>query len=155
MTLLNVLHWKQRQPADCLAACSAMVLQYLQVPFQYETLVELLETKFYGTPFSKIRKLETMGLHVSVGDWGGIQTLAQHLATGLPILANVNTKELPYWNREASHVVLIIGLEADTIVVHDPAFDEMPKYIALQEFLLAWDEQYQQYSVIGLVQIEG
>ena len=154
MTLLNVSHWKQRRPADCLAACSAMVLQYLQVPFHYETLVELLETKYYGTAFSNVRKLATMGLHVSTGEWGGVQTLEQHLETGLPILVNVNTKELPYWDREASHVVVIIGLEADFIVVHDPAFDEVPQRLPLQEFLLAWDEQYQQYGVIGLDQIE-
>ena len=154
MTLLNVSNWKQRQPADCLAACSAMVLQYLQVPFQYESLVELLETKYYGTAFSNVRKVETMGLHVSTGDWGGVQTVEHHLETGLPILVNVNTKELPYWDREASHVVVIIGMEADFIVLHDPAFDEAPKRLSLQEFLLAWDEQYQQYGVIGLNQIE-
>ncbi|MCB0080235.1 MAG: C39 family peptidase [Caldilineaceae bacterium] len=154
MTLLNVSHWRQRQPADCLAACGAMILHYLQVPFRYESLVELLEVKYYGAPFSHIHKLATMGLFVTSKEWGGIPQLEQYLETGLPIIANVNTKELPYWDREANHVIVIIGIEGDTIFLNDPAFDEAPQRVPLAEFLLAWDEQYQQYGVIGLDQIE-
>ncbi len=155
MTLLNVSHWKQRQPADCLAACSAMVLQHLLVPLDYDHLVELFETQFYGTAFSNMRKLEeAMGLHVSISEWGGIEALEKHLNTGLPVLVNVNTKELTYWDREASHVVAVIGLENDVVIVNDPAFDDAPKRIPHGEFLLAWDEQYQRYGVIGLDQLE-
>ena len=155
MTLLNVSHWQQRQPADCLAACSAMVLQYLQIPFAYDPLVVLLETQYYGAAFSNVRHLESMGLFVRIGEWGGTDLLEQHLKSGLPILVNVNTKELTsYWTRETSHVVTVIGLDEEAVSVNDPAFDQAPQRIPIQEFLLAWDEQYQRYAVIGLEQFE-
>lgn len=70
-----------------------------------------------------------MGLHVSIGEWGGVEALEKHLNTGLPVLVNVNTKELTYWNGEASHVVAVIGLENDIVIVNDPAFDDAPKRI--------------------------
>jgi hypothetical protein len=38
MSLLAVSHWKQRRQADCLVACAAMVLEYLQVPVSYDRL---------------------------------------------------------------------------------------------------------------------
>lgn len=154
MTLLNVSHWKQHQQADCLAACCAMVLQYLQVPFDYDDLVALLETQFYGTAFSNMHKLEGMGMYVSTGEWGGVEALETYLSTGLPILVSVDTKELAYWNREASHVMVVIGLEDNFIIVNDPAFSEAPKEIPLGDFLLAWDEQYQRYGAVGLDLIE-
>lgn len=154
MTLLNVLPWRQRQPADCLAACTAMALTYLQVPFEYSALIALLDIRFYGTAFSNLRKLEILGLHVSLGEWAGVEMFEQYLNTGLPVLVNVNTSELPYWNQETSHVVVVIGLEDDDIVVHDPFFDENPKRVPLKEFMLAWDDQYQRYGVIALDQTE-
>ncbi|MBV7326667.1 hypothetical protein KFU94_00105 [Chloroflexi bacterium TSY] len=68
---------------------------------------------------------------------------------------NVNTRELTsYWTEETSHVVTVIGLDDEMVVVNDPAFDDAPKHIPQGEFLLAWDEQYQRYGVIGLDQME-
>ena len=40
--LLPVPHHKQREGADCLAACAAMVLSYLGLSVAYERLLKLL-----------------------------------------------------------------------------------------------------------------
>jgi ABC-type bacteriocin/lantibiotic exporter with double-glycine peptidase domain len=67
MTLLPVSHRQQRQQAECLAACAAMVLDYLQVPASYEQLVKLLRIGPAGAPFRNLRYLESLvGLSVLI-----------------------------------------------------------------------------------------
>ena len=43
MLLLGIKHGQQRREADCLVACCAMVLDYLQVPMDYDRLATRLE----------------------------------------------------------------------------------------------------------------
>ena len=43
MNLLPISHRQQIQQADCLAACAAMLLDYLHVPIQYKYLLRLLQ----------------------------------------------------------------------------------------------------------------
>ena len=59
MPLLSVSHRQQRQQADCLAACAAMVLDYLHVPFRYDRVPRLLRIEAHGTVFSHLQYLES------------------------------------------------------------------------------------------------
>ena len=153
MNLLAVSHWKQRQQADCLVACTAMILEYLQVPVRYERLLQVLRTMPIGTLFRNLRYLESAyGLSVTVG-YGNSQLLQPFLETGLPVIVSVNTQMLSYWNyQEMIHAVVVIGIERETLYVNDPAFDMAPKAIPLAEFELAWYEEKNLYGVIGLVE---
>ncbi len=58
MPLLTVSHHRQRQQADCLAACAAMVLDFFQLSIGYEQLLRLLGIRYFGAPFSSLRKFE-------------------------------------------------------------------------------------------------
>lgn len=153
MNLLAVSHWKQRQQADCLVACTAMVLDYLHLPVRYDRLRQILRTMAIGTLFRNLRYLESAyGLSVTVG-YGNSQLLQSYLDTGLPIIVSVNTQMLSYWNyQEMIHAVVVIGIEGETIYFNDPAFTDGSKTIAIAEFNLAWYEQKNLYGVIGLVQ---
>jgi ABC-type bacteriocin/lantibiotic exporter with double-glycine peptidase domain len=66
MTLLPVSHQQQREEADCLVACTAMVLTYLQIPYHYEQLRRVLRTEQHGTIFSHLGHLETITHHAVV-----------------------------------------------------------------------------------------
>jgi ABC-type bacteriocin/lantibiotic exporter with double-glycine peptidase domain len=54
---LPVRHYKQTQLADCLAACAAMVLDYLQKSIAYERLLRLLGIGLIGAPRRNILQL--------------------------------------------------------------------------------------------------
>ena len=56
--LLTVPQQKQQSDGDCLAACAAMVLNYLNRPVAYASLLKLLKIKPFGAPASNIRLLE-------------------------------------------------------------------------------------------------
>lgn len=55
--LLNVPLRKMLQTADCLAACAAMVLDYIGYPVSYTDLFRLLEVGPLGTPAGRIARL--------------------------------------------------------------------------------------------------
>ncbi len=65
--LLRVTHRQQQYPADCLAACAAMALQYLGQPIDYGRLIRLLRIDLtIGTPFRHLALLDTLGVKVKL-----------------------------------------------------------------------------------------
>lgn len=52
--LLNIPLHRMRHEADCLAACAAMVLDYVGHPVVYTDLSRLLEIGALGTPANRI-----------------------------------------------------------------------------------------------------
>ena len=61
--ILSVPHVQQRQAGECLAACAAMICNYLNITVDYARLVRLLEIQQdVGISFAKIHKLEKVGL---------------------------------------------------------------------------------------------
>src|SRR5688500_6588908 len=93
MPLLSVSHRQQIRQADCLAACAAMIMDYLHVPVNYGRLLRLLRVEPIGTSFQNLRHLDSLGLSVRLGE-GTIEQLQMHLDNGLPEVAFVNTGEL-------------------------------------------------------------
>ena len=155
MPSLFVSHLQQRQHSDCLAACAAMVLDYLQVLVKYPHLLSLLRVKAYGTSFSSLQNLEALDLSVHI-DEGDIQQLRQYLDDGLPSIVFVDTGQLTsYWQEQTSHAVVIVGIEDDQIYLNDPELDSGPQSVPTDEFLLAWGEKDYLYAVVGLARLRS
>jgi len=63
---LEIEHVHQRNDGECLAACAAMVLNFIGIPFAYKRLIRVLEIKDdFGTASSKIRNLDRLGVRVT------------------------------------------------------------------------------------------
>ncbi|MBI4670212.1 MAG: hypothetical protein HY741_00910 [Chloroflexi bacterium] len=147
MPLLPVSHHEQLQQSDCLAACAAMVLDYLGFPAEYDTLLSRLQVGEYGALIGNLRFLEKFGVKVLIAR-GEIETLRSCLARALPPIAFVDTNELSYWNAASYHAVVVIGIEGNRIFINDPAFADAPKKISVDEFMLAWIGLEQFYALI-------
>ena len=50
----------------------------------------------------------------------------------------VDTGELPYWSYAAKHALVVVGVQAEHILVNDPAFSEAPIQVPAGDFDLAW-----------------
>ena len=148
MSLLPISHRQQSQQSDCLAACAAMVLAYLQIPFTYPRLLKLLATKPFGTVFGNLRALQALGLYVLVEE-GSLETVTRHLNSGLPCIMAIKTGP-PTWNYVTNHAVLVVGVDEQTIYLHDPEQASGPQTMAYNEFAVYWVEQDYFYAVIGL-----
>lgn len=146
---LLVPHLQQRQPGECLAACAAMVLDYLGIPANYDYLLKLLKINpNVGTPAYNIVELQTLGVDV-LYEQGNLALLNTHLQNNHPCIAMVQTRELPYWDGlENSHAVVVTGLVDDTIYLNDPAFTRFPLRVGRGYFELAWLEWDETCAVI-------
>lgn len=146
--LLPVTHFTQVRQADCLAACAKMVLDYLGVNAEYDTLLKTLQIDpEFGAPASNILKLSRLNVRV-VHSNGTLDDLRRFLEAGIPSIAFVDTGELPYWKERTGHAVVIVGIDDDKIYLNDPAFKIAPQIVFHGDFSLAWFEMGEFYTVI-------
>lgn len=138
----------QQRPGECLAACALMVLRYLRIPADYKQLVRLLGITDIGAPFSRLQRLETLGVHVTLAR-GTLARLHQHLAIGQPCIIAVETRELPYWQGVASpHAVVVCGMDQQYVQLLDPGFATGPFWATHGDFDLAWLERDEEYATV-------
>lgn len=145
---LPVSHQKKRHRSDCLAACAAMVLNYLRQPIPYARLLRLLGiAPDLGAPASNVRRLSSLNVSVEYGA-GTIDDLAEHIARGVPCIAFVHTIHLGYWTEATRHAVVVVGMGEEHVYLNDPFFDIAPQVVSRLEFELAWDEMDNTCAVI-------
>lgn len=140
MPSLAVSHRRQYQQADCLAACAAMVLDYLGLPIEYDQLLRLLGIRYYGAAFSNLRNLEALGVSVAITR-DDVDGLRDHIESGSPVSVALNTDALPYWEDDTAHAVVVIGIKSDHVLLNDPVFEQAPQVVPLAAFLMGWIEQ--------------
>jgi ABC-type bacteriocin/lantibiotic exporter with double-glycine peptidase domain len=148
---LNVPHIKQTQPGECLVACAVMICTYLSISQSYKHLAKMLAVEQgIGTPFSRIRNLENLGITVDYHEYGTLQELYNLLYAGWPSIVSVQTAELPYWNQVSTqHALVVIGMDAQHVFVNDPEFPHAPLQVLLGDFDLAWLAQDELYAVLS------
>jgi ABC-type bacteriocin/lantibiotic exporter with double-glycine peptidase domain len=138
----------QKRPGECLAACALMVLRYLKVSANYDQLVRILGIIDIGAPFSRLFRLEALGVKVTLPG-GTMFHLHQHLVNGRPCIVSVETRELPYWRGVASpHAVVVCGMDSRHVHLLDPGFVTGPFLATHGDFDLAWLERDEEYAIV-------
>jgi len=136
---LPLTHIKQVRHGACLPACVRMVLLALGDDASEDQLAQLFDTEWYGTPASRVQRLAQHGYHVRY-EQTTFEQLQQYLVHQFPVIVFLRTGCLPGWQEDVSHAVVLVGLMADTAILHDPVRDAGPDAINLDAFLLAWSE---------------
>jgi len=126
-----------------------MVLEYWKRPVDYSRLIAVLGIQDFGAPSSNIQRVVNLGFAVKFGQ-GTLADLQTHLQRGEPCIVFLRTGELPYWTEDTGHAVVIVGMDADSVYVNDPAFDQAPQRVSHDELLLAWLDFDYDYAVITL-----
>jgi len=147
-TLLNVPHIYQRDRTDCLPLCVEMVLSFLGQPISRRRINQILEPTLIGTPGFRLLRLRNYGYDVTYAAAIDERPLTEALAAGLAPIALLLTRNLPHWKRETAHAVVIIGMDAHTVYLNDPAFPTAPQAVPRDCFLLAWSDFDMLYAVI-------
>jgi len=101
-----------------------------------------------GTPARNIVRLAALGVKVVWHESGSIEDLQQALTDYAIPVVFLRTGELPYWDYDTPHVVVVVGIEAETVYVNDPAFTQAPLLVPLGDFQLAWDEFGGQWATL-------
>ena len=145
--LLSVPHSVQEESAGCLAACAQMVLAYLGIEHSQAELNRLLGLTAIGTPYRNIERLARLGLTVSLRT-GSASDLRAAIDDGTPPILFLMTGDLPYWQGNTSHAVLLIGYDDTTARLADPVFPTSPQLTTWDELLLAWGEHDYAYATV-------
>ena len=139
--VLNVTHSRQETETGCLAACAQMVLGYLGIRRSQDDLArQMCSIPHVGTVGRNILDLQSPEVHVAYAQ-GTLELLRAWLAQDVPVIALVQTAELPYWGGvEARHAIVVVGLDSENVYLLDPARDSGVITVSLGDFALAWEE---------------
>jgi ABC-type bacteriocin/lantibiotic exporter with double-glycine peptidase domain len=148
---LAIPHYPQLADGYCLPACVQMILAYQGIQRDQIDIAQQLKTNPQaGTPGPRLRLLASSDLKVTYEE-GIITDLELALKRGIPPIALVFTGELPYWNRSFAHAVVVLSIEDDVVLLHDPGLAQGNSLVSLGDFHLAWDEMG---NLFGLIEVE-
>lgn len=148
---LAIQHSQQIEDGYCLPACIQMGLAYLGIVRSQQEIARIIKIRRgFGAGAPNVTNLQTKQIAVAYYVHGTIKDIHQKLRDGYPSIVFIQAGELPYWrNVSAQHAVLVVGLDGNTIYLHDPALNNGPTHVTLGDFLLAWDEMDNRYAVIS------
>ena len=146
--LLKVLHIQQPHSGACLPTCAAMILNYLQRPVPIKQLSNLFGTRFYGTPSSRITRLQQSGFRVTYQELTTFDELQHWIKSGHPPIVSIMTGFLDYWIENTVHAVVVVGVDERYVYVNDPYFASAPQKTLIDGFLAAWIEMDEMAAII-------
>jgi ABC-type bacteriocin/lantibiotic exporter with double-glycine peptidase domain len=146
---LPLLHKPQRGDGYCLPACVQMIFAYLGMDYSQEVIGKKLGLNPpLGTSHSNIQKLTSFNVRI-VYETGSLTTVRDWVNQGVPVIVFVQAGELPYWlGHHFQHAILVVGIDAQTVYVMDPALDTGPTRTDEESFMLAWSGMDYYYAVL-------
>jgi hypothetical protein len=126
-----------------------MMLDALGIAVPYPQLLSILDVAPWGTPHRKVRRLVDIvpGIRVTYRQVE-LTDLTRALDVDLPPTVFVWTGELPYWQVATWHAVVLVGYDAQSFYLNDPAFDVAPQVVSQGGLDLAWLAYDSYYAVI-------
>jgi hypothetical protein len=122
-------------------------LAYWDYQVSEARLGTILGATAIGTFAPNIRRLDQLGFSVTYLS-GILSEVYSYLNEGIPVLAFLRTGNLPYWQEDLAHALVIVGMDENAIFVNDPAFKVAPQRIPVDYFMLAWSDFDYYYAVI-------
>lgn len=114
-----------------------MVSAYWGIPVLQEDVARWLGTSDIGTPSSRIQRLTLHGYSITYAE-GSATILAEWLQQGVPPILFVQTDDLPYWEINTAHAVVIAGSDSEQAILIDPAKDAPYFAVSIGDLLLGW-----------------
>jgi len=129
-----------------------MVLAFQGAAYGEEELCDLLETQQAGTAVLNVLLLSQppVGCRAEVTS-ASLGDLGRRVQEGIPPIVFVATAALSYWQTDCLHALVVVDIEEQAILIHDPAFENAPLTIPLDEFLAAWGELAQLTALIRVM----
>lgn len=130
-------------------ACCQMALAFFGIAkSQKQIAMQIGHIEGAGTPARNVTRLSVFRVDARHIESGTLNNLREGVEAGAAIIVFVRTGELPYRDEDTPHALVIVGVETDIIYVNDPAFEDAPIAMAIDDFMLAWDEFENQYAVV-------
>jgi hypothetical protein len=115
---------------------------------QAEIAAQIGHIEGAGTSSRNIVRLAAFGVEVQWKKEHAMGDLQQAIANAETPVAFLRTGELPYWEQDTPHAVVIVGIDRGTIYLNDPAFENAPIPVLVGDYELAWDEFDRQWATV-------
>jgi hypothetical protein len=66
----------------------------------------------------------------------------------VPCIVFVRTGDLPYWQVDTRHAVVLVGLDATNAYLRDPGVEDAPVAVSIDAFMLAWSYSGYTYAIL-------
>ena len=147
MPWLNVPHLQQTKISWCLPACIAMVAAYWEQPLLQEDVARWLGSSGIGTPASRILRLSQRGFDI-IYQTGSLADLHTWVDQGVPCILFVRTGDLPDWDVDTPHAVVLIGFDDEYAILLDPTLRSTPVRVPVDSLMLAWSHFDYTFAVL-------
>jgi hypothetical protein len=102
-----------------------------------------------GIPAPNIVRVAQYGVDVRHAEGGTLEDVRHAIDNGAVVIVFVRTGELPYWEEDVPHAVMVVAVGTDVVYLDDPAFENAPIPAPLGDFMLAWDEFGNQWAWVS------
>lgn len=124
-----------------------MVSAFWGHPLLQDDLARWMGTRTIGTASSRIQLMERRGFQV-LYRIGSLVELETRLKQDVPCILFVRTGELPYWQVDTPHAVVLAGLENEQAYLFYPAKETAPVAVLVGDLMLAWSYSEYIYAVL-------
>ena len=101
-----------------------------------------------GTPSRNITRLSVAGIEIGWYERGAVDDLRRAITDSQVSIVFLRTGELPYWDRDTPHALVVVSVEENVVYVNDPAFEKAPVPVPVGDFELAWYEFGCQWATV-------
>lgn len=116
-----------------------MVLAALGDKHTEAELVTAMDSYDFGTPASHVKRLSNLGYKVQYSSFS-LGQLGHCLKRGLSPIVFVKADELPWANFSGFHTLVLVKITKNEVMLHDPTLKDGPCCLAIDVFMLAWEE---------------
>jgi hypothetical protein len=106
-----------------------------------------LDATNVGVPASHVQRLTARSWNV-IYRTGSLQDIVGWLEKKTPCVLFVRTGDLPYWNLDTPHAIVVGAIENEIAHVFDPAMDTSPFQVPVGDLLLAWSQFDYAYTAL-------
>jgi len=116
-----------------------MVLAALGEKHTEAELVTAMSSYVFGTPASHVKRLNSLGYKVQYSSFS-LEQLEHYLKFNLSPIVFVKADELPWANFSGFHALVLVKITKNEVMLHDPTLEDGPCCLAINTFMLAWEE---------------
>jgi hypothetical protein len=124
-----------------------MVSAYWGTPVLQNDVARWLGTTDFGTPSSRIQRLANQRYSVIYNE-GSLANIVEWLAQATPSILFVRTGDLPYWEIDTAHAVIVAGLDREQAILIDPAVEAAYCLTSIGDLILAWSHFDYTYAIV-------
>jgi hypothetical protein len=119
---LPVPHRTEAFPGACLPARCQMALALWDITESQTGIAEQIgHVEAVGTPARNVVRLSVYGVDIEWNEHGTVNDLRQAIGDNRVPIVFLRTGELPYWDRDSPHALVVVGIETSLVYVNDPA----------------------------------